>query len=170
MDRTDVDILFDFDAGVSAEGWRPVNDTVMGGISRSTFEVLPDGYGRFAGTVSLENNGGFASVRTFVGDHDFTPYRGLKLRVKGDGKTYTLRLRVDMQFDGVSFRSAFDTNKDSWQEIEVPFEAFIPTYRGRVLRNVGAIQPQAITQLGFLVSDKQTGPFELLIDWIGCYS
>ena len=42
--------------------WRPVHDTVMGGRSSGTVEPGEDGV-RFEGTLSLKNNGGFASIR-----------------------------------------------------------------------------------------------------------
>ena len=37
---------------------------------------------------------------------------------------------------------------------------------GRALDNVPALDPSAIYQFGFLISDKQAGPFNLEIDWI----
>ena len=43
--------------------WTSVNDVVMGGVSDSLMQVSEDGTGVFAGHLSLENNGGFASVR-----------------------------------------------------------------------------------------------------------
>ena len=42
--------------------WRIINDSVMGGVSRSQFNIFEE-YIRFSGHVSLENNGGFASIR-----------------------------------------------------------------------------------------------------------
>lgn len=44
--------------------WRIVNDTVMGGRSQSRF-YQQDGVGVFEGFLSLENYGGFASVRRY---------------------------------------------------------------------------------------------------------
>ena len=52
--------LFRFGPDASLQTWQPVDDTVMGGISRSEWQPS----GRFAGSVSLENNGGFCSVRS----------------------------------------------------------------------------------------------------------
>lgn len=54
--------LFDF-AQESAEEWIVVNDGVMGGVSRSAFVDSESGYASFQGVMSLDNNGGFASVR-----------------------------------------------------------------------------------------------------------
>lgn len=162
-------ILFDFQTEATSGRWLPVNDTVMGGVSNSSFGVTPDGIGQFTGSVSLENNGGFASVRTIVEPAYFEGFTGINIRVRGDGNSYSLRFRTNRQLDGISFRYDFDTKKDEWIELAVPFEKFTPTFRGRKLRNVGPLEPSAINQMGFLISDKQTGPFTLDIDWIACY-
>ena len=57
-DRT----LFDFHTATSSPAWQTVTDDVMGGISSSHFQILPNGGAVFNGAVSLKNNGGFASV------------------------------------------------------------------------------------------------------------
>ena len=161
--------LFDFNTEATSGKWLPVNDTVMGGVSNSDFVVSSEGFGEFSGTVSLENNGGFASIRTLVNPSQFEGRSGIKMRVRGDGNSYSFRLRRDRRFDGVSFRHSFDTVKGEWIEISIPFEAFIPTFRGRTLRNVAALDPATINQLGFLISDKQSGTFTLQIDWLACF-
>lgn len=47
-----------------------------------------------------------------------------------------------------------------------PYRDFVPTYRGRILRDVPPIDPGVIRQLGFLIADKVEGPFRLEVDWI----
>ena len=44
--------------------WTIVNDGVMGGVSDGRFRITADQTMEFFGTLSLENNGGFASVRS----------------------------------------------------------------------------------------------------------
>ena len=51
--------IFDFNKEANIEGWRIVNDVVMGGRSSSNFKLNTEGHGCFSGAVSLENNGGF---------------------------------------------------------------------------------------------------------------
>mgnify|MGYP001794145454 CR=1 FL=1 len=55
--------LFDFKKDSSLAGWSIVDDVVMGGRSAGHFKINREGHGEFYGTVSLENNGGFSSVR-----------------------------------------------------------------------------------------------------------
>ncbi|MBD3374697.1 CIA30 family protein [candidate division KSB1 bacterium] len=146
--------------------WQSIDDGVMGGISQSTFRILSEHIAKFSGTVSLANNGGFASVRTGLDRIDLSVCSGFKIRVKGDGKTYSFRVRQDNNFDGVAYQIKFDTLKNEWVEIDLPFDRFEATYRGRMLSDAKPLEPNQIRQIGFLISDKQAGRFELLIDWV----
>src|SRR6056297_3888272 len=57
-------VLFDFENADAAKQWQTVNDGVMGGRSDGRFRIDEDRKMEFFGTLSLENNGGFVSVRT----------------------------------------------------------------------------------------------------------
>jgi len=154
-------VLVDFQRSTTAD-WFVVNDGVMGGISTSTMEVTADGNGVFAGRLSLENNGGFASVRTVV-ESDLSPFVALVLRVRGDGRRYQVRLRTNDRFDGLAYRAEFDTEPGSWTTVVLPFETFVPTFRGYTPPNAPALDPSAIRQLGFLIGDKREGAFQLAV-------
>ena len=78
------EIVFDFEP--STEPWQNIDDPVMGGQSRSTMRI-DGGIAAFEGIVSLENNGGVASLRSRPAEHDLGSFAGLVLRVSGDGKT-----------------------------------------------------------------------------------
>ncbi len=146
--------------------WRIINDGVMGGISSSKMKVLTNGNGLFSGTVSLENNGGFASTRALLTEKPKHEFEKVKIRVKGDGQKYSFRIRTDEYFDGVAYKNDFTTQKGEWEIIELSLADFIPVWRGRRLTDISPIAPQGIRQIGFLISDKQAGEFSLLIDWI----
>lgn len=161
--------IFTFETEVEAEYWVIVNDSVMGGLSQSELILTDDGTARFQGSVSLENYGGFASVRTYPINYRLADYEGLKIRLKGDGKTYKLRLRTGRSFDGVAYQAEFDTLSDTWTTIRVPFDQFIPVYRGRRLSNVPALNQASIAQIGLMISDKQVGEFQLEVDKIEAY-
>ena len=146
--------------------WRIINDGVMGGISSSQMEILANGKGQFSGTVSLENNGGFASTRGILNNQLTKPFTKVKIRVKGDGKKYSFRIRTADNFAGVSYKMDFRTKNAEWKEIILPLADFIPTWRGRQLQNIPPINSLDIRQIGFLIADKQAGAFSLLIDEI----
>lgn len=146
--------------------WEVINDVVMGGISESNFQIQNDQNALFFGRVSLENNGGFASVRILLRETISGNFEKIIIKVKGDGKTYSLRIRTDQNFDGVAFASSFLTKKDKWTEHEFSPVDFVPTFRGKTLFNVSPLKDLQISHIGFLISEKQSGSFQLKIDWI----
>ena len=145
---------------MSIEPWRSVNDGVMGGVSSGGMISTPAGLA-FQGQLSLENNGGFSSVRRLV-DEDLTHSYGIRLSVKGDGRSYQLRLRQDRNYDGVAWRREFTTD-GSVQTFEFEYSSFEPVFRGRIVNSAGKLDPAQITQLGFLIADKLEGHFSLSI-------
>ncbi|NNJ70502.1 MAG: CIA30 family protein, partial [Kiritimatiellales bacterium] len=94
--------------------WRVVNDGVMGGVSRSELELADGDTLVFRGVVSLENNGGFASVRHDLESLALSRKDGIMLRVKGDGKRCQLRLRTSGRFDGMAYKADFQTVQGQW--------------------------------------------------------
>ncbi len=149
------------------EGWYVVNDGVMGGISRSRATLSDHGTLLFSGTVSLENNGGFASIRHDAQLFTLADGSGIRLLVKGDGKTYQLRVRTSDRFDGIAYKVNFTTDQGVWQEFRFPWEEFAATFRGREVEGAPELKGAHVQQVGFLIADKQSGAFELEIAFIG---
>ncbi len=77
--------LFDFTGADAAKEWQSVNDGVMGGVSEGKFKITDKRTLEFFGTLSLENNGGFASVRTKAKKLGLGKGDTLVAKVKGDG-------------------------------------------------------------------------------------
>ncbi len=150
--------------------WRIVNDGVMGGLSKGVLKFTEDGVMKFSGMLSLENNGGFSSLRSGDVDLDLSNDLGLLLKVKGDGRTYQARLTTDETYRGMemSFSAEFQTTKGKWTQIKVPFSAFKGSWRGRDLSD-RRFDPSKIHRIGLLLGDKQSGPFELEVDYIRTY-
>jgi monofunctional biosynthetic peptidoglycan transglycosylase len=143
---------------MDAEPWRIVNDGVMGGRSQSAVTQTDDGL-RFSGELSLENNGGFASTRRLVSG-GFPGAAAIRIRVRGDGRRYQLRLRQDRNWDGVAWRHEFDTTGE-WQTITLALDGFEPVWRGRAVPGAGPVLAEDVRQLGIMLADKQAGPFRL---------
>ena len=161
--------IFDFSNAEELSQWRKVNDVVMGGVSKSNFETKEEGISRFSGILSPDNNGGFASYRASIDDSQLVGYDGVRIKVKGDGNIYNLRFRTDNNFDGYSYQAKFKAEIDKWIEVKIPFEDFIPTYRGRILQNKPELESKNIKQIGILIADNQFGKFSVDIDWIKFY-
>jgi len=165
MEKTKETMIEDF-SSTNHLNWEVINDGVMGGISEGNLQVQADQTAVFSGSVSLRNNGGFASVRASLRDLVPGNFEKIIIRVKGDGKTYSLRIRTDQNFDGVAYACSFSTIKAEWTAHEFSPDEFEATFRGRTLFNVPPLKDLKISHIGFLISEKQSGNFELIIDWI----
>jgi len=148
---------------VKIKPWRVVNDGVMGGISTSTITKNELGFGKFSGNISLENNGGFASIQLDTLIKLDENQKIIVLRLKGDGKRYELRLKGKIS-QSESYVHQFETSGD-WETIYLEINKFYPQFRGRKL-NIPNFEFQQIEQIGFLIANKRKEKFELLIDWI----
>lgn len=145
--------------------WRSVDDSVMGGVSQGGIALSDNGTGVFQGLLSLENNGGFSSIRRDASGHDFSDAASIIARVKGDGRRYQLRLNT-LDANSVTYRATFDTEADAWQTVAVPLADFEPVFRGSVVDSAPPLRANGIYEVGFLIADKRSGDFRLEIDWI----
>ena len=158
-------MLFDFTTTTNSPAWQIVNDDVMGGVSTSRFQISTNG-AVFSGAVSLENNGGFASVRSSPVRVELAGCDAFLLRVRGDGHRYKFTARTDGSFDSAIYQIGFPTKKDQWEEHRLRLKDMVPTFRGRVLAGEPPLDAAKVTCVGFLISDKQEGPFRLELAWI----
>jgi hypothetical protein len=154
-------VIFDFNRNASLKDWETLDDVVMGGRSQGAITLSPEGYGWFVGTVSLENNGGFSSVRFFLSGLEVDSQDKITIRLKGDGKRYQFRIKHDRQAYE-SYITHVETNGD-WQEITISLNELHPTFRGKKLDQPN-FNHHTIEQLGFLIANKKAQDFELLID------
>ncbi len=165
-DKTETKILMQFTREESEPKWNAVNDGVMGGLSKGTAKI-EDGILHFSGTLSLENNGGFSSVRTSGSGFDLSAAQSMILRVKGDGRDYQLRLSTNARYreSRISYGATFATKADEWIEVRIPFSSLKPSYRGTKLDGP-PLDLSKIEEIGLLIGDKRTGDFSLKVDWI----
>jgi hypothetical protein len=153
--------LFDFGAEGAADAWDQVDDAVMGGRSSSGLRSTGESTCVFTGRVSMENNGGFASVRREVEDGEIGGAEALILRFRGDGKTYKLRLRMTGEFSGLNYEASFSSENGVWTEREFLPHEFEPKWRGQPVRSAPRLQMLRVAGIGLMISDKQLGHFRL---------
>ncbi|QCK16787.1 CIA30 family protein [Mangrovivirga cuniculi] len=153
--------VFDFNKNSDISGWKIVNDNVMGGVSNSQFYLNDSGHGVFIGQVSLENNGGFCSVRHSFDLNEINESSSIIIKVKGDGKRYQLRVKESSR-NPESYIHYFNTSK-KWEVIEISLDQLIPWYRGNKLDRPNFNGDQ-IQEIGFLIGNKKEEDFKLMID------
>jgi NADH dehydrogenase [ubiquinone] 1 alpha subcomplex assembly factor 1 len=154
-------VIFDFSNEQQTALWLPMNDVVMGGISSGSMTQHSSQTALFSGVVSLENGGGFASVRTRPAEYNFAGCSGLTLIVKGDGKKYKVNLTDSASRGDVLFQAKFSTVLSQWIALYIPFKDFVPTFRGRPLPDYPPLNANRIQTFGLMISEGQPGEFEL---------
>lgn len=159
-------ILFDFKSPDAAKAWRTVNDGVMGGVSEGNVGITKEKTLEFFGSLSLENNGGFTSVRSRPARLDLSEYDALVFKVRGDGRTYYANVYIPTRRIAFSYRADFATQRDKWQEIRIPRKEFHATSFGRRVPDAAPLDASNTESLGFLLADKKAGPFKLEVAWI----
>ena len=158
--------LFDFTGVDAGKEWQAVNDGVMGGVSEGKFKITDAKTMEFFGTLSLANNGGFASVRSKAKKLNLEKGDTLVAKVRGDGREYSLNLYLNKSLIAFTYRATVQTKKDEWIEVKFPLDKFEATSFGRVVKDAGAVKPEEVNALGFTLGDKKAGPFKMEIEWI----
>ena len=112
---------------IETGSWIYLADNVMGGISvgSSEYVIVASGKAiRLYGEVSTKNNGGFIQVRMPYSIDQLEKYKGIKIKMKGNGEEYFIHLRnrnsrLPWQYYQASFKS-----EPTWKEVNIPFQKF----------------------------------------------
>lgn len=178
--EAEIPVMTFTDEEVVTKQWGPLDDVVMGGVSKGNVRVQ-DGCLVFSGFVSTDNRGGFSSARTvdFTQPIDLKGYDGLRVRVRGDGKSYKLIVRCEKKWDGIGHCFTFPTKDGEWTDVEIPFSDFKPVFRAKTLENGKPLDPKNIFAFQVMLSKFEydgdlnpnfsPGPFELRIESINAY-
>ena len=156
-------VLVDFNIESNLNNWFIVDDVVMGGRSDGNFYINQEGNGVFEGYVSLENYGGFSSVRYRFEELNVKPYKSILLRLKGDNKRYQFRLKTS-KYDRHSYMMTFQTS-DVWELIEIPLDKMYPTFRGMML-DMPNFPSEQMEEVAILIANEKAEDFKLTIDKI----
>ena len=163
-------VLVDLGDPAAVAAWTTVNDPVMGGRSTST-ATFGDGGLVFSGNISLDNNGGFASVRGPVDPEIGRRAAGatsLGVRALGDGKTYVVKVETGQPW---SYIQRFSTEAGVRRTYDLPVGGFQSV--GRFLDPVPSASPldlSTISRVSIYILDKQEGPFQLIVSGIDASS
>jgi len=156
-------MVFAFDDAAEAKRWATVLDGVMGGLSTGRISTSR-GTVVFDGETSLENNGGFSSMRVDLPEGLFSGFDAVKLRVKGDGREYRLGAKAARAMGAAGYWAPFATSKGEWIEVTIPIADLERHFMGQ--RLPGRLEPEDLRSLEFYIYDKKAGSFRLEIDSI----
>ena len=162
VDAAEQKAMVSFHNPGDADNWVSVNDDVMGGVSTGGFEITEDNTLRFSGILSMENNGGFSSIRTRPREMNLGGLTGVEVKLRGDGRAYSMDLRIAGQPGASSYRASFPAPEGAWVTAFLPLSDFNFQSYGREV-DAPTLDPASIRSIGFMLADKQEGPFQLEI-------
>jgi hypothetical protein len=161
--------------------WGPLDDVVMGGVSKTDMNPGEAFTGVWTGYVSTSNNGGFAGIRTklFKTPLDCSTCTGLKIKLTGDGQRLKFIIRDDDQWNGVAWSTSIDTKANQSTEVKIPFEKFQPTKYAKTLKDAGTFNKQQLTGMqltlskfeydGALNPSFREGAFRVVLENVSTY-
>jgi len=155
--------LVQFSREAGPAGWHVENDDVMGGRSQGRLDIAETGNALFTGAISLENDGGFASIQCDYPSIDVSACRAIHLGLKGDGKRYQLRIDAAPGARH-SYAADFQTS-GNWEEIVLPFADFTAIRHGDRL-DLPNYPGKTLARLQILAGDGRAESFQLEIDKI----
>ncbi|MBT3173500.1 MAG: hypothetical protein HN336_01540 [Lentimicrobiaceae bacterium] len=161
--------VIDFGKSKQGNKWLVVNDGVMGGLSNSTANIS-NNYMNFEGTISLQNNGGFASVRSFKSNINLSDFTIMKVRYRSRGQKVSVRLLKNDAYYLPYFKTALETTSWVWKTTLIPLKNFKEYQLNRQTeKNLNSSDFNDIIRIGLIVSNKKQGNFEIDIDYIEFY-
>ena len=159
--RPNTPMIIDVNSSQRAELWRITNDGVMGGRSQGRLLFKPD-HGLFTGNISLDNNGGFSSVFRYI-EQSQPGLNNISIDVEGDGQIYQLRLVIYYNGYRLAYKHDFKTLAGQRQQLSFDLSDFKATWRGRIINNAPMLQSKYIKEVGFLMTKKRPGKFDLAV-------
>lgn len=159
-------LVFDFGSKDTTSNWYIVNDDVMGGRSTSTLEEAENSI-RFEGSISLENNGGFASIRSPRKLYDLSSYKTITIRFKSTGRDFGIVLERYRRFYLPTHKLVFSSDTNEWNTVSFPINAFKKQILGRDIGGfIDTKTLKNIERIGIILFDKKEGDFAVEIDYI----
>lgn len=159
-------LVIDFSKDQSATDWYVVLDRVMGGASNGELAFTDQG-AVFSGSVSLANNGGFASIRSPFGDYDLSIFSQVEIRYRLVGQGFALTLNNYKRFYLPRYKHALAETGTEWTTSVLKFSEFDKVRRGEVLEGrPSSGELREVIRLGLISNQKKAGEFKLEVNYL----
>ena len=158
------------DFGNSAEKnqeWVLLSDNIMGGVTKSKIEYTNNSV-LLSGNISLDNYGGFSSIKTKYKSVDLSDYNGIKIKFKSTNQKFAFTLEDNQNWTKPNFKREFSPKKDdTWEELIIYFKDFQEVIIGEPTGNkMKSESLKNIVRMGIMTYEKKEGPFSLEVDYI----
>lgn len=177
--------LLRFNDSDSAGDCKKMSDKDIGGFSEANLDWVPasasePAHIRFHGSISTDlptnqpevQRTGYAGWRnldrppTLFGKSlwDIDPFNFLALRVKSDGRRYFVNLQTESIVPTDLHQHRLYVKKPGqWETVVINWGDFVRTNHGLVVEPQGEILRQKLKTIGFSLTDRIPGPFDICI-------
>ena len=142
------------------DGWKTLNDTIMGGSSSAYCEISNSGL-LLRGNI-VEKAGGFVSCRSslYKPSLNVSEYESFVLNIDGQGRTFKFAVACEDDLlgltefipGGLRWIKSFPTKKFGTTNVEIPFSSLKPSVRANKVRFPFKFKPSKIRRLQILHS------------------
>ena len=158
------------DFGNSAEKnqeWKLLSDNIMGGVTKSKIEYTNNSV-LLTGNISLDNYGGFSSIKTKYKSVDLSKYNGIKIKFKSTNQKFAFTLEDNQNWTQPNYKREFSSKKeDTWEEVIIYFKDFQEIVIGETTGNMMKSKSlKNIVRMGIMTYEKKEGSFSLEVDYI----
>ena len=154
----------DFGTSNAGTEWMVINDNVMGGRTQAT-KTITDSSLLLNGILSLENNGGFSSIRA-TNSADLSDYKTVTIQYKSD-YDFAFRLELYREFWLPNYKVFLSNSKNKWITKSFKLADFKQSIMGKdVNEKITEEQLASVIRMGFITAEKSETAFVLEIDSI----
>lgn len=159
-------MVIDFGTNGNNTDWYTLNDGVMGGLSDGILKKTTNSV-VFLGTVSLENNGGFASIRSAYDRYKMSKFNQVEIRYRSKGYDFAMTLELYRQFYRPYFKYNLPDTQNKWVVRQISLDEFKAFSLGRYLGyELKEENKNNIIRMGFISNEKRAGPYMIEIDYL----
>lgn len=158
--------MYDFGKKTGGKDWYTLNDDVMGGRSEAKLKIKRE-YLTFEGQISLENNGGFASIRSPYGEFDLSEYKSVHVRYKSYENDFAFVLENKEVYYEPTYKHHLPASNGEWTVAILHLDEFEGYRLGKKIgeKLTAEIQSNMI-RMGIITDTKKEDKFKIAIDYI----
>jgi hypothetical protein len=148
-----------------ANNWVILSDNVMGGMSEASTEYSNTSV-TLKGGVSLQNRGGFVSLKSVWGKMNLGAFKTVKITFRSTTQVYAFTLENSCRWYEPAYKQVFSAAKANvWETVYLQLDDFTEERIGTPTGNkAGSAVLENIIRIGIATNEKREGPFQLEIE------
>ena len=121
----------------------------------------------FWGEVSLENNGGFSSLRSNFSNKQLSQFEKVSLRYRSKGISLAMTFSVSNRWYVPNYKFSLASTGGEWSMITINLNQFRKHYIGKPMNEMLDQEVlKKVIRMGFITDEKKYGSFEFEVDYI----